>query len=231
MSLKKIGAVLIAVLALGAMMASSASAANFEAAKSTWHFLGFTLGPIKKHVSCEKDPGTVSTLKTTVGKNNTPLKLQATGITCPEAEIFNESEVAKLTGKLKFTGVTVVEPAGCSVAGGAVETNAVKGTVGMKKGSSTIDTIVFEPAVGEEFAAVSIEGCAIAGEYPVKGKVIGQPTSATCTEAETQTFSFDEAIQNDAGGALTFGNKAAQVEFEVSTKITPEAANFSVCTS
>ncbi len=228
MSLKKIGAVLIAVLALGAMMASSASAANFETSHGTWEVNGASLVG-SKAVTCEIDPSTVSTLKTTVGKNNVPLKLQATGTTCPGGEIFNESEEAKFRGHVRFTGVTVIEPTGCSVEGGAVETVALKGSVGMKVGSSTIDTVIFEPATGEEFAAVTIAGCSIAGEYPVKGKVIGQPTNVTCTEAATQTVDFSEAIQNDAGGALTFGNKAAQIEGELSVKLTG-GGNFSVCT-
>lgn len=228
MSLKKIGLALIAVLALSAVVAQVASAANFETSGGIWKKNGSSIGTTKEPVTCEIDPGTVGVLTTTVGTSGTPLKLQATGTSCPEGKVFNEAGEAKFSGKIKFTGVTVVEPAGCSVVGGAVETVALAGSVGMKKGSSTIDTVEFKPASGTQFAEVEISGCSIANAYPVKGVVYGQPTNVTCTEAATQTVDFSEAIQNDAGGALTFGTKPAQISGELSAKLT-NGGNFSVC--
>ncbi len=227
--LKNIGAVLIAVLALAVMLASSASAANFETAHGTWEVNGASL-VAGKGVACEIDPSTVITLKTTVGKYNTPFKLQATGITCPGGEIFNEGEEAKFTGHIRFTGVTVLEPSGCSVEGGAIETVAVKGSVGMMVGSSATDTVNFEPASRAEFAEFGLTGCTLAGSYPIKGRLIGQPTNVTCTEAAAQTVDFSEAIQNDAGGAFIFGNRAAQIEGELSVKLT-SGGNFTACSS
>ncbi len=233
MCLKKVGVALIPVVVLSVVAAQIASAANFETSKGFWYVNGSKLAQGSangKHAKCEVDPGTVIGLTTTVGKNNVPLKFQATGIACPEGEIFNESEEAKFRGKIKLTGMTVVEPAGCTVAGGTVQTNTVKGSVGMKKGSSSIDTVVFEPAVGEEFAEITIEGCTLSGGYALKGVIYGQPTNETCVEAEKQTVDFSKEIEEGAGGVLTFLGHGTQITGELSLSL-EGGGKFGICSS
>ncbi len=131
MILKKLGMSLVVVLALGAVMASSAFATASTEAK-VWK-VGTTEGGTStltgtKAVTIEKKSGSTNpTLTTKVG--GTELVLQATGIECQSCTITNESAtksgVATGTGKIKFTGVTVVKPSTCAVTGGAVTSNTL----------------------------------------------------------------------------------------------------------
>jgi len=206
MSLKKLGLALLAILALGAVFANSALA-TAEESNGFWYGEGTKLAAgVKSEIVCSQVGE--ATLSTTVGTNNTPLKLKATATECPGAVIFNESSKAKATGKIKFTGVTVVEPAGCSVVGGEVETEPLKGQIYMK---GTKVLFMFSPVSGEIFAEPEIAGCAIAGGYPTKGVVFGESTNATNFEAEEQFLNFSAAINSAAGGSLTFGGHSASI--------------------
>jgi len=63
-----------------------------------------------------------------------------------------------------------------------LETKLLEGIVGMKKGSSTIETIQFKPEEGETFETVTLEGptCPFAGTYKITGTLWGnRPTSQT----------------------------------------------------
>jgi hypothetical protein len=103
MRLKKLGAALVVVAALAAVLASSSFAAATTETKA-WNVTG---------EATSKAVGT-ATFKTEVA--GTPYVLQATGINCEGCKTENSGGVAVGSGKLKFTGVTVKEPAGCSVA-------------------------------------------------------------------------------------------------------------------
>ncbi len=213
MSLKKLGVALLAVLALGAIAASSASAAA-EESNGFWYKESTKLTTAEP-VTCAQVGE--ATLTTTVGKNNTPLKLKAAGTSCPGGEIFNEASKAKATGKIKFTGVTVVEPVGCSVEGGAVQTEALKAQVYME---GTKALVRFAPATGTQFAEVEITGCAIAGAYPTKGVVFGEAINPTNTLASAQNVKFSTTINSAAGGELLFGGHAAVITGETSVTLT-----------
>lgn len=206
MRFKTLNFALLAILALGAVVASSAMATATES-NGFWYIEGAKLESGVEHamnLSCHNEGNFV--LTSTVGKNNTPLKLNATGISCPEGLIFNEGSKAKATGKIKFSGVTVVEPAGCSVAGGAVETEALKAQVYME---GTKALVRFAPSTGTQFAEVEITGCAIAGAYPTKGVVFGEAANATGVSAGEQKVTVSGAINTAAGGSLTFGGHSA----------------------
>jgi hypothetical protein len=216
MSLKKLGLALVAVLALSAVVANSAMATATES-NGFWYKAGAKVAAgTKLAVTCGNTGNFV--LESTVGASNTPLKLEATTVTCPGAEIFNESSKAKATGKIKFSGVKVVKPEGkCVVTGGTVETVALKGQVWME-GTTAYER--FAPASGETFANVSIEGCSIEEVYPAKGVVFGKSVNATGVEAATQEATFSGAINTTAGGALTFGGHSATLAGTGTFKLT-----------
>jgi hypothetical protein len=218
MSLKKLGIALLAVLALGAVAANSALATEAHAVteQSAWYNGATKLAKgATSTLTCKLDPEGEATLSTTFGTNNIPVKLKATGQECIEAKAESDGTNALASGKIRFTGVSVVEPVGCKVAA-TIETFNLKAEVEMKKGTE-FDTVKFEPASGSTgaFAEFEIEGCAVAGPYVAKGVVYGEPTNKTGVQAKVQTVKFSEAIQRDAIGTeftgLTFGTHQAYI--------------------
>lgn len=215
MDYRKIGTLFLAVIAACAVAASSASAGNFEESGSA-AYIGPSPGTKltgSKVLKTEVIPESVMQMTTTVGSKNTPIKTEATGYSCLECKIENSGTNAVGKGKLEATGVHMVEPAGCKD-GPTIFSEPVKAVLGMKKGSSTIATVKFEPASGTLFEEAEIEGCAIAGTYPVKGSVIAEVVNFTGVFAKTQRLKFSQAIQTDAGGSLSFGGHAAFVTAE-----------------
>ncbi len=212
MSLKKSGLALLAVFALSAIVANSAAAAATTGVTS-WYKEGVKVTEGFANglpVTCAQN-GEL-TITTTVGKSNTPLKLKATGTECPEGDIDNLTvegkEMALATAKLKFTGVTVVEPATCSLSGGKIETATVFGELFMDGLSSDLK---LSPLTGETFTELEIEGCVIAGTYLLKGSVFGREEKLTGESEVVQKVSFSQTINEGAGGALTVGGHAAAI--------------------
>jgi hypothetical protein len=217
MSHRKLGLALAAVPAIGAVVVVNSAFGTATETKGFWNKAGVKLASgTKLAVTCGNTGNFV--LESTVGASNTPLKLEASTVTCPGGEIFNESEKAKATGKIKFSGVKVIKPEGkCVVTGGTVETVALKGQVWME-GTTMYER--FAPASGETFANVSIEGCSIEEVYPAKGVVFGKSVNATGEEAETQELTFSGAVNTTAGGSLTFGGHAATLAGTGTFKLT-----------
>jgi hypothetical protein len=215
MSLNKLGIALLAVLALGALAANSAIAAEGLAVTegSAWYNGATKLAEGKtSNLTCKLDLETKATITTTFGTNNTPLKLQATGVECVETKAANVGVNAVATGKIKFTGVTVIEPVGCTIPA-TIETFALADEVEMKKGTE-FDTVKIEPvAAATGMFEFEITGCAAVGPYVARGKLYGEPTNKTGVQAKIQTVAFSQAIQESAVGTtltgLTFGTHAA----------------------
>ena len=160
MNVKRLLLALTAVAMFAAVMANSASATMTTGGE--WYIgataPGTTLAKEPRWEN-EKKPSTAASgnmngeakliLTGTVGESGTPVKLTATGVECIEATIFNEGGAGKDSGKLKFTGVTVSEPANCDVLGGEIETNELKTELYMDSGSThAFDK--FEPARSDE---------------------------------------------------------------------------------
>jgi hypothetical protein len=144
------------------------------------------------------------------------MKLTATGVECIEGKIIQSGEGATGTaadsGKLKFTGISVVEPAGCTSTA-SITTNALATKILMGAGEIAYDE--FKPAVaGGSFFVLPLEECAAEGEYPLRGNFFGQGND-TGVAAVEQPLKFSEAIQTAAGGALTLGAKPGQIEGEL----------------
>ena len=212
MSLKKIGMALVAVLALGAVMANTA----FGAATTTdvqWYLNGSSLSASQAVTS-----GLVgtATLETEVGE--TPLKLASTGLECVDCTIFNFGSSAKGEGELKFTGVSVVTPSGCEVIGGAVQTNELK--VDADYMIETKNYVRLAP-VGAAAALAGLtlkakmgKTCAISGPYLVKGSVFVKSQNATGVGATKQFVNSSGPINTEAGGELKFGLETATLTGE-----------------
>jgi hypothetical protein len=212
MSLKKLGVALLALVALGAFMANSAFAANEfkEPAKGAWYVGGTKLA---EGTTKTLNTAAIGTQKLNTTVAGTPLDITATGVECVGCTIKNTGTTATADGKLKFTGVTVSEPAGCSTTS-TIETKALTAVLGMNTGG-TIATLKFTPEAGSTtaFATVELTGtsCPIAGLYKVTGTAFAKATNATGVFAESQEITLSKAIQEAAGTAtsLKFGENAA----------------------
>jgi hypothetical protein len=130
MSLKKLGAAMLAVLALSAVVASSASA-KVETVPAQWYTGTTAAGvttlpvgtsqPVTATVGNHLEIGTKGRLKGTIGEK--AIEITSTGIECVECKIENKAAVttgkpnvvAYGTGKIRFTGVSVDSPKSCKV--------------------------------------------------------------------------------------------------------------------
>jgi hypothetical protein len=218
MSIKKLGLTLAAVLALAGIMASSAFA-TATATKGHWVVSGSPLGASEsKTVTCAKASGAAN-FKLAGKVLGSEIELEATGVECLESNISNPGEFAQDSGKLRFTGVSVVKPVGCSTTA-TLTTNALSTQVYME-GTTSYDR--FAPTSGTTFVPVPITGCAAAGTYPVKGTDFGRSPNATGVESAHQKLEFSAAINTTAGGALTLGTEPATLSGEAENTLSPEA--------
>jgi len=143
-----------------------------------------------------------------------PILMAASGVECVECKITNETPkpgVAQGTGRIKFTEVTVIEPAGegCWVSG----STGVKGTLlsqPLRWEFVTVggkEFIGFYPLTGSAYLPFSIGGgscSALSGSYSIGGSLFAKG-SGFSSNSTTHEFSFTEAIQKEAGGHLTTG--------------------------
>jgi hypothetical protein len=206
MRLKKLGAALVVVAALGAVLASSALAAATQV-PAQWWVGEAPENPLSEPESVEVEAGAKGgTFTTEVGK--VKYKLHSSKVSCVGCSIENSGGHAIGSGSLKFEEVTVEEPTGCSVAG-TIETAALSVSADWMIGSANY--VKFVPSAGEstEFATVKITGCALATTLVPKGSVFVQSQNATGTQAKTQEVHSSEAINATAGGNLHVGTKNA----------------------
>jgi hypothetical protein len=197
MKLKKLGMVLVAVLAIAAVTASSALAAAVTE-DVQWHVGGKLLSGSQAVTSSGS-----GTLKSTIGATNTPVNLTASGITCTECTIKNEGSTAIGTGFLTFTGVKVTEPAHCKVPGGSIKTNLLEVSADYMIG--TANYIKFAPETGSIFTQIQIEtdgtgSCTVSGKYNVTGVDFVKSVNATKTFVAKQEVTASQAINVEASG-------------------------------
>ncbi len=209
MRLKKLGAAIVVVLALGAVVASSAFAAA-EEVPATWR-----VGEAGTVLSGSEAVTATGSGELVTELGETPLVLKSSGLECLECTIKNEEGKAKGAGKLKLTGVTVSSPAGCQVSGGSITTVLLDFTHYYMGGGWWFTRI--EVFSGTTFATVKIEKqtgktCAIAGSYLVSGNIFAKANNATGVYAKEQTGTTSGAINAEGGGELKFGSKAAELK-------------------
>jgi hypothetical protein len=212
MSLKKLGVALIVVFVLGAITANGAFAENsFTEPGSTWTVAG---APLAQNVHKALKTAAVGkqSLKTTVG--GITLDITATGVECIECFIDNTpTTTATIDGTLKYTGVTMSEPASCTVRGGTITTKPLTAVVGMGAINANRDLLKFKPVSGTTLAVFELNGpgCSISGTYKVTGTQFAESVNNTNITTVDQELVMSEAIQKQAGtaGSLKFGENAA----------------------
>jgi hypothetical protein len=205
MKLRKLGAAVLACMAVAAVFASAASA-NWEIEGKS-QASGFT-ETVKIDGGHTILHGTV--LGTTVELTSTSFECTA-GVTC---EIDQAGTVEHSSGQLTFTGVKVLQPSGCSVAS-ELKTSPLTDELIMDPsgGTATFDKFFTDKnAKGEEvpFIEITLTGsCAIAGTpFPVKGTVTARANN-TGVSAVGQPLTFSAAEQTTGGGSLLLGKSPA----------------------
>jgi hypothetical protein len=135
------------MLALVACLALTAAAANGAQAALNWNIAGSSLGAGSETVTIGTDGSGWELNGTTLG---TTIELRASGLQC--ASTCKIEGAVESSGKLKFTGVTVMKPAGCSAGNpgqvpGTITTNALVDQVEMDEfAGSTVVFDQFSPA-------------------------------------------------------------------------------------
>jgi hypothetical protein len=228
-------------LALAVCLGIGAIAANFgQAAEGEGWTIGTTenqttagtLIPNGSHerVSCKKH-GT-SSLVFTSTLLGTSVKLTAEGVDCLEkagssnaATIDNTTSKGHGEGVLTFTGVKVVEPTNCSVAGGELTTAALTDQVIMAPtGGGVVWDHFFPENAATSFITIEFSGalCAIAEDSgTVKGGACGESahTNGGGTGYEANKTGTLTKVQTVFGGTaeggseceLKFGTAAAHL--------------------
>ncbi len=216
MRLKKLGAALFVVAALGAVLVSSALAAAVT--EDVKWYTG--TAPEAELTGVETMSSTAvgpATFTTEVG--TTEYVLESTGIECVSCHIENTGGTAVGSGHLRFKGVTVKKPAGCSVAS-EIETTTLSVQADWMIG--TKNYIKFVPEAGEtkEFAEVAITGCALATTLIPKGSVFVESANKTGIQEVEQEVHSSAVINALAGGSLKVGTKAASLAGSATFKMT-----------
>ena len=213
MAFRKMLLALVACVAFAAFATSSAQAAEGEG----WTIEGVKLAAGKTEtVTASKNAG--SSLQLTAELLNKKLTLDATEVSCVSCTIDNTTKAGHSAGSLKFTGVTVTEPANCTVhsAGqpdGTVVTNALTDEVIMDPTAGS--TAVFDkffPESGSTFVTLEFTGatCVFAElDVTVEGTATGQAVHGSNDEPSktgenfvTQSLLFNKAAQETGGGLL-----------------------------
>ncbi|HEY2477278.1 MAG TPA: hypothetical protein VGI17_00945 [Solirubrobacterales bacterium] len=231
MSIRKLGVALVAALAIGAVMASSASAtvvtkaANFRVGGAVLTGSKTVTGSAVTNGVLESEIGT------------TKIKLQSTAFSCEGCKIENKEvtenlgSVAYGEGKIVLENVTVLEPANCTVTGetgvlGKVPTKPLKihGDFMDTNTANQHGFVQFLPLSGGTFAQFTLGGAgcaAISGAKNVSGTVFGESILNTGEESATQELVFSQAVQETTGASLLLGIKPAKFSgkgaFELST--------------
>jgi hypothetical protein len=207
MRLKKLGAALVVVAALGAGLASSALAAAVT--EDVKWYTGASPGTELSGSEMITFAAGGGTFTTEVG--TTKYELNLTGIECVFCKIENSGGKAVGSGQLQFSGITVLKPLGCT-APLFVTTKALSlQAEWMWFSGSEPNYIKFMPTLGEgtEFAKFVITGCALETTLVLKGSLFVESTNATGTQEVEHELRSSEAINAAAGGNLHVGTKNA----------------------
>jgi hypothetical protein len=207
--------VLAAGAAICALMAVSAGAAQ---AAPEWYVNGSTLTTTLQVTST----GGPFELSTKIGSTNVVIKCTT------ESNVGTIDNGTNVTGETGGTDAATITFSGCSipVAPACVVPNisASVGTHLKEVGGKIYD--IFRPATGTVFATIVVEGCALEGEFEVKGTTAGLDSEAS-TEKKAHTLAFSGANSTAAGTALTFGGNAATLTGSATETLMPEGSNWS----
>jgi hypothetical protein len=246
MRFRKIALALFACLALGAFAANLAQAAEgsgWTIGTTENQTTAGTLIPSGTHerVSCKKH-GTSSLIFTSTLLGSA-VEISATGVDCLEkkgstnlATIDNTTSAGHSEGVLTFTGVKVLKPANCSVAGEELTTAALTDKVKMDKkvaGSTTVFDEFFPETAATGFFTIELQGslCSLAEDTgTIKGTACGESShtnaagtgfepNKTGTLTKVQSLVFGSAQQTTGECALTFNGATAQLTGAVDNEL------------
>lgn len=213
MSKKRHVLTILAVASLACLAISASAVSSAQAFK--WTIEKATLGSGKSEiVSIALEATTTAVLEGKVlGKK---IKITATGLASTGAQISQLNNEASDSGALELTGVTVDEPAGCTIK------NKKIGTFSLVSEVREVDKVIFDhyaPASGTTLANVEIEGCGQAGTYPLKGAIystVGSPGFETISQQQM----FSPSTQKAATGTLTLGSEPAELTMNMEIDLT-----------
>jgi hypothetical protein len=232
MSLKRLSLMIVAVLALTAVVATSANAAVSTTA-AQWFKNGTALTETGVAIQGEATEDFVFISE--IG--STRIELRAMKISCSGCTIFNKAITSKAgavatgSGKIVFEEVTVLKPSGCTVTGetgiaGVVATKTLS-IHGDWMDTNTENKKAFiqflPPAESTTFAQFELSGgeCAgISGKRNVSGSVFGESVNNTGVEAAEQEIVFSPAVQTTSGAGLLLGTKPASLTGKAKFKLT-----------
>jgi hypothetical protein len=230
MNLKRFCALMVALVAIGAVVASSASA-TVSTTAAKW-YTGAAEGTVteltgSQAVTAELLEGEKAVLNTIIGGKS--VELTAGKISCVECSIENKEVTSKTgkvaygSGKIKFTEVTVMSPVGCTVSGEGGVTGEIV-TKPLVIHGDWMDTntanlhafIQFIPAAGAtttfaQFKLSTTGECeAIGGNFNnVTGTVFGESKNNTGVASKNQDLILSSAVQTTTGASLKVGANAA----------------------
>jgi hypothetical protein len=208
--LRTLGLSLLATAAIGAVLASSAFATATTTA-ANWYTGSGTL--LSGSATLTASASGVTKIVATIG--GVPVEIQANSVSCVGCSISN-SPGAHGTGKLRFSGLTLVHPTAppCTLTD-PIETAALTIEADWMEGTGAL--VRFIPTTGGStgtFLTFTIGGPPAScpnGTFPIKGNLFGKTTNATGTQASNQTIQFSNAINTAAGGFFAAGGNAAEL--------------------
>lgn len=219
MRLKRLGAALLVAAAISVVIASNAFAAVAETLDVKW-YTGSSPGTELTGSASLKSHSAGGSFTTKVSGET--IALNISNIECVECEIKNESLTAVGSGKLKFTGVTVSQPAGCTISP-SITTETLKLQADWMRG--TTNYWRFAPFVELSGKFMQFElagsGCPVTTAIAPRGTVFFRTVSATGTQQLDQSMSTSEGENILAGGTLHVGAETASFfafpDFELSS--------------
>lgn len=142
------------------------------------------------------------------------VELEGAGTECVECKIENSGGVTVGSGELRFTGITVVSPAGCTVSS-TFRTKLLSITADWMIG--TVDYFKLVPAAGEENGVFTLElgggeACPFSTAIIPKGSLFLRAENETGTQAVFQSVRSSAAINGTAGGRFHIGAHTASLE-------------------
>ena len=209
MRLKKLGTALVIVAALSAGFASSSQA--FASTENAKWYVGAGLTELKGSMSVSAEQSGSGRFVTTVSGQT--VELATSSVECVFCQIENSGTSALGSGQLRFTGVTVLQPANCTTSS-TITTQAL---------SITADWMSFEtnywrlvPTSGQEtaFFSFTLSGvsCSLKTAIIAKGSLFLQSEHATGYFASSQTLDSSASINSIAGGNFHVGTQAATLQ-------------------
>ena len=212
MRLKKLGATLIVIGALGAVLASSALAAAVT--EDVQWYTGTSPGT----VLTGSETITASLSGSATLNTGSSVKLGVTGIECVSCQIENSGGAAIGSGKLKLTGITVLEPAKCT-GPASITTEALKFSADWMVGSTNYWQ--FAPASGSTFLTFKLSGsgCTAVGSLSHFGTLFVETVKATKTQAVVQETKSSPTINAAAGGTTNSGSGSASLTAAINFKL------------